>query len=119
VRLTDSLDSCTVRVDADRLLQVVINLLSNAVKFSPIGEEVTVTVESHENAVRISVRDKGPGIPSNFRSHVFDKFAQADATDARQKGGTGLGLSIVKQITTRLAAKSLSTMRRVEEQSSM
>jgi len=105
VRLIARAGSCTVHVDADRLLQVVINLLSNAVKFSPVGEEVTVAVEPRPAAVRISVRDKGPGIPRNFRSHIFDRFSQADATDARQKGGTGLGLSIVKQITTRLGGE--------------
>jgi DNA-binding response OmpR family regulator len=55
--------------------------------------------------VRISVGDHGPGIPAAFRSHIFQKFAQADATNARQKGGTGLGLSIVKQIATRLGGE--------------
>jgi PAS domain S-box-containing protein len=105
VRLIDRTGSCAVHVDADRLLQVIINLLSNAVKFSPVGEEVTVAVEPRPAAVRISVRDKGPGIPRNFRAHVFEKFTQADATDARQKGGTGLGLSIVRQITTRLGGE--------------
>jgi PAS domain S-box-containing protein len=102
VRLVEGSDSCIVRVDADRLFQVVTNLLSNAVKFSPVGEEVTVTVEALGDTIRIAVRDHGPGIPSDFKLHVFDKFAQADATDARQKGGTGLGLSIAKQITVRL-----------------
>jgi len=51
------------------------------------------------------VRDQGPGIPAEFKSHIFEKFAQADATDARQKGGTGLGLSIVRQIVERLGGK--------------
>ena len=61
-----------------------------------------MAVEQREQQVRISVRDHGPGIPADFRPHMFEKFAQADATDARRKGGTGLGLSIVKQIVTRL-----------------
>src|SRR3979490_153570 len=52
--------------------------------------------------LRFSVRDGGPGIPAHFKPHVFEKFAQADATDARQRGGTGLGLSIVKEIVVRL-----------------
>jgi hypothetical protein len=64
--------------------------------------EVIVAIELRGERVRISVRDHGAGISANFKSHVFQKFAQADATDARQKGGTGLGLSIVKQIITRL-----------------
>ncbi len=47
---------------------------------------------------RVSVIDHGVGIPNEFRSRIFQKFAQADATDSRQKGGTGLGLNISKAI---------------------
>jgi signal transduction histidine kinase len=90
------------RADTDRLAQVVTNLLSNAVKFSPPDSEVVVTVETNADVVRILVRDHGSGIPAEFKPSVFERFAQADATDARRKGGTGLGLSIVKQIVDRL-----------------
>lgn len=91
-----------VRADADRLAQVITNLLSNAIKFSPRGEEVVVALAERMNSVRITVRDHGPGIPEDFKNRVFEKFAQADCSDTRQKGGTGLGLSIVKQIVDRL-----------------
>jgi len=94
-----------VYADADRLAQVVTNLLSNAIKFSPADGEVAVAIEKRGDMVRISVRDHGPGIPPDFKPRMFEKFAQADATDARQKGGTGLGLSIVKQIVARLGGK--------------
>lgn len=95
----------TVRADADRLTQVVTNLLTNAIKYSPPGQDVVVTIAQEDNLVRISVRDYGPGIPAHFKSHVFERFAQADATNARSKSGTGLGLSIVKQIVSRLGGK--------------
>jgi signal transduction histidine kinase len=91
-----------VRADPDRLMQVVTNLLSNAIKFSPPKAEVVVAIENTDEHVRISVRDHGPGISADFRSRIFEKFAQADASNQRQKGGTGLGLSIVKQIVLRL-----------------
>jgi signal transduction histidine kinase len=87
-----------VQADPDRLAQVVTNLLSNAVKISPPNGAVEVAVERHDDLIRISVRDHGPGIPALFKAHVFENFAQADATDARNKGGIGLGLSIVKEI---------------------
>jgi PAS domain S-box-containing protein len=94
-----------VNVDPDRLAQVITNLLSNAIKFSPAGGEVLVTVQKMADDVRISVRDHGSGVPDEFKPHVFEKFAQADASNTRQKGGTGLGLSIVKQIVERLGGK--------------
>ena len=102
VRLDPASADVDVLADPDRLMQVVTNLLSNAIKFSPPGEEVLVAVELRPETVRISVRDHGPGIPDEFKPRIFEKFAQADGTDARQKGGTGLGLSIVKQIVDRL-----------------
>jgi len=98
----DATAAAETYADSDRLAQVVTNLLSNAIKFSPPDGEVAVTIEQRDQAVRIAVRDHGPGIPAEFRARIFEKFAQADAGDARQKGGSGLGLSIVKQIVTRL-----------------
>jgi PAS domain S-box-containing protein len=88
--------------DRDRLMQVMANLLSNAVKFSPEGEAVTVSVERRDSAVRVTVADRGPGVPEAFRRNLFRKFAQADASDSRQRGGTGLGLHICKLIVEHL-----------------
>ena len=102
IRLDLASVAADVRADPDRLMQAVTNLLSNAIKFSPPGEEVVVAVEARNETARISVRDHGHGVPAEFKPHIFEKFAQADATDARQRGGTGLGLSIVKQIVDRL-----------------
>lgn len=103
IRLEAGPASAEVYADSYRLLQVITNLLSNAIKFSPPNQEVTVSIHTDSEAVRIFVRDHGPGIPDNFKSRIFEKFAQADTSDARQKGGTGLGLSIVKEIVTRLS----------------
>jgi signal transduction histidine kinase len=102
IRLDSASVAGEVRADPDRLVQVVTNLLSNAIKFSPPDGEVVASVERRGDLIRISVRDHGHGIPLDFRPHVFEKFAQADTTDAGRKGGTGLGLSIVKQIVARL-----------------
>ena len=105
IRLDAAATAVEVRADPDRLAQVVTNLLSNAIKFSAPKQEVTVAIEDTGAAARISVQNRGPGIPEAFKSRVFEKFAQADSSDARTKGGTGLGLSIVKQIVTRLGGK--------------
>jgi CheY-like chemotaxis protein len=98
-------DEWKVRVDTDRLLQVLTNLLSNAVKFSPAGAAVEVLSERRGGEVRVTVRDHGPGIPEAFRSRIFSKFAQADSSDTRKKGGTGLGLSIAKAIVEKMGGR--------------
>jgi len=105
IRLVDPCAVGDVRADSDRLAQVITNLLSNAIKFSPARDEVVVAIKKGTDSVRISVRDHGPGISVDFKPHIFARFAQADATNARRKGGTGLGLSIVKQIVDRLGGE--------------
>jgi PAS domain S-box-containing protein len=94
-----------VWADPDRLSQVITNLVSNAIKFSPPDGEVVVAAERRGNAMRISVRDHGAGIPPEFKPHVYQRFAQADGASTRKNGGTGLGLSIVKEIVTRLGGE--------------
>jgi PAS domain S-box-containing protein len=91
----------TLWADPHRLMQVLANLISNAVKFSSAGSVVTLSAGLADSMVRIAVEDRGRGIPEEFRERVFQKFAQADTADNRQKGGTGLGLSIVKSIVER------------------
>lgn len=87
-----------VLADADRIVQVCVNLLSNAAKFSPRGGTVDVQVRRRDGMARVSVVDHGSGIPPQFRARVFERFAQADASDRRAKGGTGLGLAICRGI---------------------
>ncbi|MEO8605116.1 MAG: CHASE3 domain-containing protein, partial [bacterium] len=90
-----------VRGDVKRLLQVVGNLLTNALKFTPSGGEVTVRVCRRDGQACIDVIDSGVGISAEFLPHVFDRFRQADESDARAHGGLGLGLSIVKHLVER------------------
>lgn len=101
IQLQDS-DHVDVNVDPDRLTQVLTNLLSNAVKFSPPGETVSLSIKRHNDRVRVSVTNKGIGIPPEFQPFIFQKFSQADTSDTRGKGGTGLGLSISKAIIEKL-----------------
>ena len=83
--------------DAGRLRQVLLNLLGNALKFTEQGGvTVIVTCQSDgpEDLITIEVADTGIGIDADRIDQVFDGFAQADPTIARQFGGTGLGLTI-------------------------
>ena len=89
-----------VSADRDRIVQVLVNLLSNAAKFSPRGADVDVTVQVQPDRVRVGVADRGAGVPEAFRGRIFERFAQADASDRRLKGGSGLGLNICRSILT-------------------
>ncbi|TIQ42401.1 MAG: response regulator [Mesorhizobium sp.] len=101
--LVDDAPRAEANIDPDRMHQVMANLLSNAIKFSDPGGTVTVTLQRRDrDTLRISVIDQGAGIPEAFRSRIFGKFEQADASSTRKKGGTGLGLSIVKTIVEKL-----------------
>lgn len=95
-------DQARVVVDDLRLQQVLNNFLANAAKFSPEGGQVEVAAHQLAGRVRVEVKDRGPGISAQFRSRIFQKFSQADSSDARQKGGTGLGLAISMEIIERM-----------------
>lgn len=93
----EPVEAC-VHGDEHRLLQAFANLISNAVKYSPPAGEVEIAMTRRKEGFRVAVRDHGSGIPEEFRGRIFQRFAQADSSDTREKGGTGLGLSITKVI---------------------
>ena len=86
--------------DPDRLEQALQNLAANALRHTPDGGRITVTSEPVGDAVRLSVRDTGPGIPDDHLPLIFERFYKADAA-RKAAGGSGLGLSIVKAIVER------------------
>ncbi len=94
-----------VRVDAERLEQVLVNLLSNAARHAPTATAVRLAVEPRQGHLRIAVSDSGPGIPVSFRPRVFEKFAQAEGSDHRRADGSGLGLAISRAIVKRLGGE--------------
>lgn len=98
-------DDGVVDVDVDRFAQVMANLLSNAIKHSHAGGVVEVSVTRREGGLQIDVRDHGEGIPENFRPRVFERFAQADASDVRRRGGTGLGLAITQSLVEKMSGR--------------
>jgi len=84
--------------DASQIKQALINLLDNALRHTPSGGTITVRVDTHDTAIRLSVGDTGPGIDSQHLPHLFERFYRVDQARDRQSGGTGLGLAIVKEI---------------------
>jgi PAS domain S-box-containing protein len=98
LELADERTEARVRVDPDRFAQIMANLLSNAIKYSPRGGVVSVATRTVGRRIEIEIVDRGSGIPESFRERIFDRFAQADGSDVRQRGGTGLGLAITRSL---------------------
>lgn len=105
IKFTELADSFKVKVDPDRLIQVLNNLISNACKFSNKGNDVVISIEKLDKMVRVSVCNYGSEIPLEFRPRIFQKFSQADSSDTRKKSGTGLGLNISRAIIEKLEGR--------------
>jgi PAS domain S-box-containing protein len=87
-----------LRGDRDKMTQVLTNLLSNAIKYSPGGGTVVVATRRVGQAIEVTVRDRGIGIPAEALEIVFERYARVETGAARHVQGTGLGLPIVRQI---------------------
>lgn len=96
--LDEGAEPALLLADPDRLMQVLANLLSNAAKFSAADSEIRVRLKSEPKSIRVEVEDAGSGIPQEFQSRIFEKFAQADSSTSRRFEGSGLGLSIARKL---------------------
>jgi signal transduction histidine kinase len=94
--LLEAEEDCRLLADYDRVRQILDNLISNAIKFSPRGGDVQVRVRGEEKAVRLEVRDHGPGLTEQDMQQAFHRFARLSARPTGDEPATGLGLSIVK-----------------------
>ena len=83
-----------VDCDADQIVRVLTNLLDNARKYSPAGTRIVLAVNDLGTSVRFCVRDRGPGVPPEYRASVFERFRRVG--DAPHTPGAGLGLYICR-----------------------
>lgn len=95
---TDLAEAGQVRVDADRMGQVLGNLLDNALRHTPEGGTVTLTCRRVGGWVEYHVTDTGDGVAAEHLPHLFDRFYRVDTSRDRRRGGSGIGLAIAKAL---------------------
>jgi heavy metal sensor kinase len=96
--LLESAGVVWVMGDLRRLRQIFINLLNNALKHSSPGSPIRLEILSEAGRAKVSVTDRGTGIPADELDHIFERFYRVDKSRNRSDGGAGLGLSLVKSL---------------------
>ncbi|MFD5074334.1 sensor histidine kinase [Streptomyces sp. NPDC058371] len=96
--VADGPDTLKLRLDPQRIRQVLDNLLTNAAVHTPSGTDVSVAVSVADDRALIRVTDAGPGIPAADRERVFDRFYRVDKARSRDRGGSGLGLAVARSL---------------------
>lgn len=106
--IDDSARGAVILADIDPLTQVFINLVDNAIKFSGDSDRREVRIGARcrgRDAVILSVRDFGPGIPPAEMKRLFVLFYRPDNELTRTTTGTGIGLALVRQLVTAMAGR--------------
>ncbi|MEL7656055.1 MAG: ATP-binding protein, partial [Bacillota bacterium] len=91
-----------VKLDFEKYERIVLNLLSNAIKYTPVKKNINVKLSIEGFFIKLEIKDRGMGIPSDKQDIIFDKFEQIDSSFSRQAEGTGIGLYLVRSFTEAL-----------------
>ncbi len=94
--MPDNLPS--IRADEHRIIQILTNLLTNALHYTPKGGKVNLNASLVDEAIQISVKDNGIGIPPEHLKDIFTRFYRVDKSRSRHAGGSGIGLTITKHL---------------------
>lgn len=85
-------------MDKDKADKIFDNLLSNAVKYTPIGGDISITVEQSDKRITIEVRDSGIGIPRKAQRYIFSNFYRAENAINSKETGSGIGLLLTRRL---------------------
>jgi len=91
-------EPCLASFDRDRIRQAVDNLVSNALKFSPLDKTVTITVRPVASGVRVEVADEGPGLTTEDKARLFQRFERLSARPTGDESSIGLGLANARDL---------------------
>jgi signal transduction histidine kinase len=86
--------SVEATVDAGRIGQVVTNFVTNALKYSPADQPVAVSLTLEDGSARVSVKDRGPGLPPRERERIWQRFYRAEGVSVQSGSSAGLGLGL-------------------------
>ncbi len=96
-QIVSRFDAQMILADESGLRQVLRNLIVNAIRYSgPQAPKIFVSWSQSENKIFLSVKDAGPGIPTEYQDRIFERFYRVDKGRSRNQGGSGLGLALVK-----------------------
>ncbi|AHK17065.1 MAG: ATP-binding protein [Thalassolituus sp.] len=85
------------------------NLLRNAIRFAPEGSALTISLQHQQDELVINIRDRGPGVPDDQLTRIFDAFTQVDTARDHAAGGYGIGLALVKRIAELHGGRVIAT----------
>ena len=85
-------------LDGKLVRRAIENLLGNAIKYTPEGKEISLILRNLPGAVEVEVCDRGPGIPSNLKTTMFEKFGSVEEKKGGARKGIGLGLYLVRLV---------------------
>ena len=100
--LISTLQPCRLKLDERLIHRAIENILRNALRYSNPTQQVIISLHVSESnkTIEIDIKDKGPGVPNDQLTKIFEPFYRVDKAHSRELGGTGLGLSIVKHIVS-------------------
>jgi signal transduction histidine kinase len=87
-----------IRVDIERMMQVLGNLMSNALRYTPSGGVITLAAARHDGGVELQVADTGVGIDADDLPYIFERSYRGDKARTQEQGESGLGLAVAKSL---------------------
>ena len=87
-----------VDIDPDRIEQILENLLQNVVRYTPVDSTIDIAVYAKGKLAILSIRDHGPGIPTDKLESIFDRYYQLNCKEDPDRGGQGIGLAIARRL---------------------
>lgn len=104
VQVVKHLEPVAAATVPELLAAIIRNFITNALRFTPSGGIVTVTTARKGLFALVSVRDNGPGIPTEHQDRIFDRFYRTETARDRVRGGSGLGLAIARRSSIDIGA---------------